>query len=78
MKKVLIQLDTDPQPREEAFLSAGVRMLYGRGNLAPADLVDTLASALDPYRAAAAEIPALSPAPGAEGRRDFRSQYRDS
>jgi chromosome segregation ATPase len=49
---ILFLLDAEAQPREEAFLTAGVRMLSGRGNLMQADLTDSLASALDQYRAA--------------------------
>ncbi|MGH7790179.1 MAG: hypothetical protein ACRERC_25150, partial [Candidatus Binatia bacterium] len=49
---ILFLLDAEPQPREEAFLVAGLRMLTGRGTLAPEGLVDALASALDSYRAA--------------------------
>lgn len=48
---ILFLLDAEPQPREEAFLVAGLRMLSGRGTLAPEGLVDALASALDSYRA---------------------------
>ena len=44
---ILFLLDAEPQPREEAFLAAGVRMLTGRGALAPEGLVDALASAFD-------------------------------
>lgn len=47
---ILFLMDSDVQPREEAFLSGGIRMLSGRGNLVPDDLVDTLASALELYR----------------------------
>ncbi|HSP95712.1 MAG TPA: hypothetical protein VL049_00525, partial [Candidatus Dormibacteraeota bacterium] len=46
---ILFLLDAEPQPREEAFLSAGVRMLASRGGLAPDGLVETLASAFDTY-----------------------------
>ena len=49
---ILFLLDAEAQAREEAFLTAGVRMLSGRGNLMPADLTDSLASALDQYRTA--------------------------
>jgi CheY-like chemotaxis protein/predicted nucleic acid-binding Zn-ribbon protein len=48
---ILFLLDAEPQPREEAFLVAGVRMLGSRGGLAPDGLVDTLAAAFDVYRA---------------------------
>ncbi len=47
---ILFLLDAEPQPREEAFLAAGVRMLGSRGGLAPDGLVETLASAFDVYR----------------------------
>jgi CheY-like chemotaxis protein len=49
---ILFLLDAEAQPREEAFLTAGVRMLTGRGSLVPDGLVDSLASAFDGYRAA--------------------------
>jgi predicted nucleic acid-binding Zn-ribbon protein len=48
---ILFLLDAEAQPREEAFLTAGLRMLTGRGTLQPDTLVDTLASAFDAYRA---------------------------
>ncbi|MDX2167067.1 MAG: hypothetical protein SF182_08390, partial [Deltaproteobacteria bacterium] len=44
---ILFLLDAEAQPREEAFLTAGVRMLTGRGALQPDALVDALASAFD-------------------------------
>jgi CheY-like chemotaxis protein/predicted nucleic acid-binding Zn-ribbon protein len=44
---ILFLLDEEAQPREEAFLTAGVRMLTGRGALQPEALVDALASAFD-------------------------------
>ena len=49
---IIFLLDGEAQPREEAFLTAGLRMLTGRGDLAPGALVDSLASAFDVYRAA--------------------------
>ncbi len=49
---ILFLLDSEAQPREEAFLTAGVRMLSGRGSLEPSELVDSLASALDAHRSA--------------------------
>jgi CheY-like chemotaxis protein len=49
---ILFLLDSEAQPREEAFLTAGVRMLTGRGGLMPDGLVDSLASVFDGYRAA--------------------------
>jgi len=48
---ILFLLDGEPQPREDAFLSAGVRMLSGRGNLKATELVGALAETLTPYRA---------------------------
>jgi chromosome segregation ATPase len=48
---ILFLLDPQPQPREDAFLSAGVRMLSGRGNLKADELVGALAETLTPYRA---------------------------
>jgi hypothetical protein len=48
---ILFLLDAQPQPREDAFLSAGVRMLSGRGNLKATELVGALAETLTPYRA---------------------------
>lgn len=47
---ILFLLDEVAQPREEAFLTAGVRTLTSRGGLAPDSLVDTLATAFDGYR----------------------------
>jgi len=47
---ILFLLDEVPQPREEAFLTAGVRMLASRGGLMPDGLVETLATAFDVYR----------------------------
>jgi chromosome segregation ATPase len=47
---ILFLLDATAQQREEAFLSAGVRMLSGRGNLKADDLVSTLADALAAVR----------------------------
>jgi chromosome segregation ATPase len=47
---IVFLLDAEAQPREEAFLTAGLRMLTGRGSLAPDGLVDSLASAFDGYR----------------------------
>ena len=49
---IIFLLDAVAQPREEAFLTAGLRMLTGRGDLAPGALVDSLASAFDVYRTA--------------------------
>ena len=50
---ILFLLDANAQPREEAFLAAGVRTLTGRGSLAPDMLVDSLASAFEVYQAGA-------------------------
>lgn len=50
---IIFLLDGEAQPREEAFLTAGLRMLTGRGDLAPGGLVDSLASAFEVYRTAA-------------------------
>jgi predicted nucleic acid-binding Zn-ribbon protein len=47
---ILFLLDEQAQPREEAFLTAGVRTLTSRGGLALDSLVDTLATAFDGYR----------------------------
>ena len=47
---ILFLLDAEAQPREEAFLTAGLRMLSGRGDLVPDGLVDSLASAFGVYR----------------------------
>ncbi len=48
---IVFLLDAEAQPREDAFLTAGLRMLTGRGDLVPDGLVDSLASAFDVYRA---------------------------
>jgi len=50
---IIFLLDGEPQPREDAFLTAGLRTLSGRGDLVPGGLVDSLASAFDAYRVAA-------------------------
>jgi predicted nucleic acid-binding Zn-ribbon protein len=47
---IVFLLDAEAQPREEAFLTAGLRMLTGRGDLVPNGLVDSLASAFEVYR----------------------------
>ncbi len=47
---IVFLLDAEAQPREEAFLTAGLRMLTGRGTLVPDDLADSLAAAFDGYR----------------------------
>ncbi len=43
---ILFLLDHEAQPREEAFVTAGIRMLSGRGNLVPDNLPNSLAAAL--------------------------------
>jgi len=48
---IIFLLDGEAQPREEAFLTAGLKVLSGRGSLAPEGLVDSLASAFEVYRA---------------------------
>jgi predicted nucleic acid-binding Zn-ribbon protein/CheY-like chemotaxis protein len=48
---IVFLLDAEAQPREEAFLAAGLRTLAGRGDLVASGLVDSLASAFDAYRA---------------------------
>jgi hypothetical protein len=50
---IIFLLDGEAQPREDAFLTAGLRTLSGRGDLVPGGLVDSLASAFDAYRVAA-------------------------
>lgn len=50
---IVFLLDAEAQPREEAFLTAGLRMLTGRGDLVPNGLVDSLASAFEAYRVGA-------------------------
>lgn len=47
---ILFLLDHEADAREEGFLTAGVRTLFGRGNLAPGDLVNSLASALRSFQ----------------------------
>jgi CheY-like chemotaxis protein len=47
---IIFLLDAEAQPREEAFLTAGLRTLSGRGDLLPDGLVDSLASAFEAYR----------------------------
>ena len=59
---ILFLLDATAQPREEAFLSAGVRMLSSRGNLRADQLGATVSLALDAVQAAAAAA-AAAPAP---------------
>lgn len=50
---ILFLMDETPHPREEAFLSAGIRMLSGRGNLKSDELPSLLADMLGSYRSAA-------------------------
>ena len=47
---IVFLLDAEAQAREDAFLTAGLRMLSGRGSLVPDALVDSLASAFEAYR----------------------------
>jgi CheY-like chemotaxis protein len=47
---IVFLLDAEAHPREDAFLTAGLRMLAGRGTLMPDGLVESLASAFDGYR----------------------------
>ncbi len=56
---ILFLLDATAQPREEAFLSAGVRMLSSRGNLQADQLGAVVSLALDAARPA----PSVHPAP---------------
>lgn len=72
---ILFLMDSEVQPREEAFLSGGIRMLSGRGNLVPDGLVDTLASALELYRPDPLDDAAGSSPPETHGR---ASAARDS
>jgi predicted nucleic acid-binding Zn-ribbon protein len=44
---IVFLLDTEPQPREDAFIGAGLRMLAGRGTLGADGLVDALATAFE-------------------------------
>jgi len=50
---ILFLLDAIAQPREAAFLAAGVRTLTVRGGLAPDMLVDSLASAFEVFQGSA-------------------------
>ncbi len=50
---ILFLLDQEAQPREESFVTAGIRMLSGRGTLLPDNLPDSLATALDGFQNAA-------------------------
>jgi len=50
---ILFLLDLEAQPREEAFVTSGLRMLTGRGTLVPDDLGRCVATAIDEYRNAA-------------------------
>lgn len=44
---ILFLLDTTPQPQEETFLAAGLRMLATRANLKASELLNLLASSVD-------------------------------
>lgn len=48
---ILFLLDHAPQPKEEAFLANGLRLLSSRGNLKAEELVTSLAASFSPYRA---------------------------
>ena len=50
---ILFLLDEEAQPREESFVTAGIRMLSGRGTLVPDELANSLASALDTFQPSA-------------------------
>jgi len=50
---ILFLLDHEAQPREEAFVTAGIRMLSGRGTLVPDSLPSSLATALHGFQTAA-------------------------
>lgn len=47
---ILFLLDHEAQPREESFVTAGIRMLSGRGNLLPEALPTSLAEALHEFQ----------------------------
>jgi hypothetical protein len=51
---ILFLLDEEPQPREDSFLNAGIRMLSGRGNFRAEELTSVLAGGLAPFQPAAA------------------------
>ncbi len=50
---ILFLLDHEALPREESFVTAGIRMLSGRGTLLPDNLPSSLATALDGFQNAA-------------------------
>ncbi len=50
---ILFLLDQEAQPREESFVTAGIRMLSGRGTLLPDNLPDSLVTAMDGFQNAA-------------------------
>lgn len=47
---ILFLLDHEAQPREESFVTAGIRMLSGRGTLAPDNLASSLATAFESFQ----------------------------
>ncbi len=49
---ILFLLDEEAQPREESFVTAGIRMLSGRGTLVPDQLPSSLATALGAFQPA--------------------------
>lgn len=49
---ILFLLDHEAQPREEAFVTAGIRMLSGRGTLVPDNLPASLITALNGFQTA--------------------------
>ena len=51
---ILFILDQEAQQREESFLTAGIRMLSGRGTLVPEELPTSIISAVDSFHTAAA------------------------
>lgn len=50
---ILFLLDTEAQPREESFVTAGIRMLSGRGTLLPDNLPSSLVDAFEGFQSAA-------------------------
>lgn len=60
---LMFLLDATPQPQEETFFTAGLRMLATRANLKPADLGNLIASSVDAVAALGA-LPPTPPAPG--------------
>ncbi len=47
---ILFLLDHEAQPREESFVTAGIRMLSGRGTLAPDTLPKSLVNAFESFQ----------------------------